>query len=147
VVATIALLLFGVTGALTRWRAGLLADRLGGSRVLLPVAVAVAAVGMAVTALGLVAGAGWILAGAAVMGAGFGAAQNLTLLTAFARAGDGGTSAASAMWNASFDAGTATGALALGLVAAGIGLDWTFVVVAVALAGAVPLARAAAGRR
>jgi predicted MFS family arabinose efflux permease len=143
VVATAALLLFGVTGALTRWRAGLLADRLGGGRVLLPVSVGVVAVGMAVTALGLVSGAGWILVGAAVMGAGFGAAQNLTLLAAFSRAGDGGTTAASAMWNASFDAGTATGALALGLLAAGIGLDWTFVVVAVALAVTVPLARAA----
>ena len=143
VVATAALLLFGVTGAMTRWRAGLLADRLGGGRVLLPVAVGVAAVGMAVTALGLAAGAGWILVGAAVMGAGFGAAQNLTLLAAFARAGDGGTTAASAMWNASFDAGTATGALVLGLPAAGIGLDWTFVVVAVALAATLPLARAA----
>ena len=57
-----------------------------------------------------------------MFGAGFGAAQNLTLLSAFARAGEGGATAASAMWNASFDAGTATGALVLGLVAAGIGL-------------------------
>ena len=85
-----------------------------------------------------------MLAGAAVFGAGFGAAQNLTLLAAFARAGEGGTTAASAMWNAAFDAGTAAGALVLGLVAAGIGLDWTYVVVAALLAAAVPLASAAA---
>jgi predicted MFS family arabinose efflux permease len=48
------------------------------------------------------------------------------------------------MWNASFDAGTATGALALGFLAAGIGLDWTYVVVAALLAASVPLASAAA---
>jgi predicted MFS family arabinose efflux permease len=48
------------------------------------------------------------------------------------------------MWNASFDAGTATGALALGVVAAGIGLDWTYVVVAALLAAALPVASAAA---
>ena len=70
------------------------------------------------------------MAGAAVFGAGYGATQNLTLVAAFARAGENGTTTASAMWNASFDAGTATGALALGFLAAGIGLDWTYVVVA-----------------
>ena len=63
--------------------------------------------------------------GAAVFGAGYGAVQNLTLLAAFARAGEGGTTTASAMWNVSFDAGTATGALALGLPRRGdrAGLD------------------------
>ncbi|SOE02500.1 MFS transporter [Blastococcus haudaquaticus] len=143
VLATVALLVFGVTGAVTRWRSGTLSDRLG-TGLLLPLALVVAAVGMVVTAVGLDAGAGWVLAGAAVFGAGYGAAQNLTLVAAFARAGEGGTTTASAMWNASFDAGTAIGALALGFLAAGIGLDWTYVVVAALLAGAVPLASAAA---
>jgi predicted MFS family arabinose efflux permease len=144
--ATLALLLFGITGAVTRWRAGLLADRLG-SRLLLPVALVLAAVGMVACAAGLVAGDAWVLAGAAVFGAGFGAAQNLTLLAAFARAGESGTTAASAMWNASFDAGTATGALALGMLAAGIGLPWSYVLAAALLAATVPLARAAATSR
>jgi predicted MFS family arabinose efflux permease len=141
--ATGALLVFGVTGAVTRWRSGTLSDRLG-TGLLLPLALVVAAVGLVTTAVGLGAGAGWVLAGAAVFGAGYGATQNLTLVAAFARAGDGGTTTASAMWNASFDAGTAAGALALGLLAAGIGLDWTYVVVAALLAAAVPLASAAA---
>ncbi len=83
--------------------------------------------GWCVVAAGLVAGDAWVLVGAAVFGAGFGAVQNLTLLAAFARAGEGGATAASAMWNASFDAGTAVGALGLGIVAAGIGLPWTYV--------------------
>jgi predicted MFS family arabinose efflux permease len=145
VLATTALLLFGLTGAVTRWRAGALSDRLG-MRLLLPFALVVAAVGLVVTAVGLTAaaGAGWVLAGAAVFGAGYGAVQNLTLVSAFARAGEGGTTTASALWNASFDAGMATGALALGVVAAGIGLDWTYVVVAALLAAALPLASAAA---
>jgi predicted MFS family arabinose efflux permease len=145
VLATAALLLFGSTGAVTRWRAGTLADRLG-TRLLLPLALVVAAVGMVVTAVGLTEGGagGWVLAGAAIFGAGFGAVQNLTLVSAFARAGEGGTTTASAMWNASFDAGIATGALALGVLAAGIGLDWTYVVVAALLAAALPVASAAA---
>ena len=143
VVATAALLLFGVTGAITRWRAGLLADRLG-SRLLLPLSLVLTAVGMLVCAAGLGAGNAWILIGAAVAGAGYGATQNLTLLSAFARAGEGGATAASAMWNAAFDAGTATGALALGLLAAGIGLPWSYVVAAGLLAAALPLASSAA---
>ncbi|SDF17502.1 Predicted arabinose efflux permease, MFS family [Blastococcus aurantiacus] len=143
VLATTALLLFGATGALSRWRAGMLADRLG-VRLLLPLAVVLAAGGLVAIAAGLVAGDAWVLAGAAVFGAGFGAVQNLTLLSSFTRAGESGTTAASAMWNASFDAGTATGALALGVLAAGIGLDWTYVVVAAALAALLPVAAAAA---
>jgi predicted MFS family arabinose efflux permease len=143
VLATVALLVFGVTGAVTRWRAGLLADRLG-SRLLMPLSLVVSAVGMVLVAVGLWAGPAWVLIGAAVFGAGFGATQNLTLLAAFARAGEGGTTSASAMWNASFDAGTASGALVLGFAAAAIGLGWTYVVVAAVLVAAVPLASAAA---
>ncbi|MGY1651805.1 MFS transporter [Geodermatophilus sp. SYSU D01119] len=142
VLATAALLVFGATGAVTRWRAGLLADRVG-TRLLLPAGLLVAAAGLALVALGLGAGAGWVLAGAAVFGAGYGAVQNLTLVTAFARAGEGGSTAASAMWNASFDAGTAVGALALGLLAAGVGLPWSYVLVAGVLVVGLPLARGA----
>ncbi len=136
--ATIALLLFGVTGALSRGRAGLLADRLGG-RLLLPVSVAVAAAGMVVLAVGLTTADPVLLVGAAVMGAGYGATQNLTLLAAFARAGEAGTTSASAVWNAAFDSGTAAGAAVLGLVAAGVGLSTTYVLSAVLLALVLPL--------
>ena len=142
VLATAALLLFGITSAVTRWRAGMLADRRA-SRQLLPIALVVSAVGMALTAAGLWAGPAWVLIGASVFGAGYGATQNLTLLAAFARAGEAGTTTASAMWNIAFDSGIAIGALAIGFLAAGIGLDWTYVVVAGLLAAAVPLASAA----
>jgi predicted MFS family arabinose efflux permease len=140
--ATAALLVFGVTAALSRWRTGALADRTG-TRLLLPLALLLSATGLAAVALGLGTGAGWVLAGAAVFGAGYGTVQNLTLLAAFARAGEGGATAASAVWNASFDAGTAVGALVLGLVAAGVGLPWTYVLVAGALVLTLPLARVA----
>jgi predicted MFS family arabinose efflux permease len=140
--ATVALLLFGLTGAVTRWQAGLLADRFG-SRLLLPMSLVTAAAGLAVVGAGLVRGDAWILIGAAVFGAGFGAVQNLTLLTAFARAGKGGATAASAMWNAAFDGGTGTGALVLGVLAVGIGLDWTYVLVAAVLVATLPVAFAA----
>ncbi|TQN44182.1 putative MFS family arabinose efflux permease [Blastococcus colisei] len=143
VLATVALMVFGITGAITRWRAGALSDRLG-TRLLLPLALVVAAVGLVATGIGLSGDDVWVLVGVAVFGAGYGATQNLTLVAAFARAGEGGTTTASAMWNASFDTGTAFGALALGFVAAGIGLDWTYVVVAALLAAALPLASAAA---
>ena len=139
--ATAALLLFGLTGAVTRWGAGLLADRLGSRRVL-PAALGLGAVGLVAVAAGLVAGDGWVLVGAAVFGAGFGAVQNLTLLSAFARAGAGGATSASAMWNASFDAGTAAGALGLGIIAVGLGLPWTYVLTAALLVAVLPVALA-----
>jgi predicted MFS family arabinose efflux permease len=108
VVATVALLVFGLTGAITRWRAGLLADRMGG-RLLMPLALVAAALGLVLTAVGLWTGPGWVVLGAAVFGAGFGATQNLTLLAAFARAGEAGTTTASAMWNIAFDAAPRSG--------------------------------------
>jgi predicted MFS family arabinose efflux permease len=52
----------------------------------------------------------------------------------------------SAVWNASFDTGTAVGALVLGLVAAGVGLPWTYVLVAGVLLLTLPLARVATRR-
>jgi predicted MFS family arabinose efflux permease len=150
--ATIALLLFGVTGALARWRAGMVADRTGAGW-LLPASLGASAVGLVAVAPGLHGSAALVLVGAAVFGVGYGSTQNLTLLAAFGRAGSGGATAASAMWNAAFDAGTAVGAVALGGASAGIGLPWTYTLVAVVLALVVPLAVVAtrpvsrAGRR
>jgi predicted MFS family arabinose efflux permease len=140
--ATVALLVFGATGALFRWQAGVLADRTG-SRLLLPGGLVAAAVGLVAVAAGLHAADAAVLVGAAVFGIGYGTAQNLTLLASFARAGAGGASAASALWNASFDAGTALGAIAVGGAAAGIGLGWTYVVVAGLLVLMLPVAAVA----
>ncbi len=139
-VATVGLLLFGATGAISRWRAGALSDRLG-SRVLLPVAVLVAAGGLAVLAAGLaLPSTAVLLIGAAVLGAGQGAVQNVSLLVAFRRAGPANQTSASAIWNAAYDSGTAIGALVVGLVAVGgPGFSWTFAGCAVLILATVPL--------
>jgi predicted MFS family arabinose efflux permease len=140
--ATVALLVFGLVAALSRWRVGLLADRLGAGR-LLPVLVVVAVVGMSVVAGGLHWDSGSaLLAGAVLFGAGYGAVQNLTLLVAFARAGQTHTAKASAVWNAAFDAGTGIGAGAVGAVsAAGLGLNGAFLLTAVLMLLTLPLTR------
>ncbi len=143
--ATAALLAFGVTGAAGRWRAGVLADRLGAS-LLLPLSVLLAAGGLAVLAAGLALGTGtaapvMVLAGAAVLGLGYGSVQNITLVVAFERAGPANETTASAAWNAAYDAGTAIGALLVGVVAAaGPGLPWTFAGCALLIAMTLALA-------
>jgi predicted MFS family arabinose efflux permease len=142
VVAPVALLLFGATGAVARWRAGLLADRVGG-RMLLPVALLASIAGLGGVAAGLAAATGsdaLVLVSAAVFGAGFGATQNLTLVVAFARAGPAQVTTASAVWNGAFDAGTALGAVAVGAVAAGLGFPLAFVGCAIVVVAALPLA-------
>ena len=137
-VATAALLVFGVVGAVARWGGGVLADRVG-SRVVLPPALLVGAAGLAALSLGLGSDVA-VLLGAAAFGAAFGGVQNTTIVVAMARAGEQGTTTASAVWNAAFDAGTGIGALAVGVLAAALGLDLAYAVLAAALVLAVPLA-------
>ncbi len=141
--AAVALLVFGLTSALCRWRAGVLVDRLG-ARVLFPATVASGAAGMALVALGLRAGGtggtAAVLAGAVGLGVAYGAVQNLTLLIALVRAGEGQTTTVSAVWNACYDSGTAIGAVLVGAVAAEVGLPLSYVLVAVAMALVLPLA-------
>jgi predicted MFS family arabinose efflux permease len=141
--AAVALLVFGLSTAGCRWQAGVLVDRLG-ARVLLPAALASGVVGMLLVAVGLLgsgtAGAAAVLAGGLLLGTAYGAVQNLTFVIALARAGEGHTTTVSAVWNASYDSGTAIGALVVGLVGAEVGLPLTYVFVAVVLALALPLA-------
>ena len=141
--AAVALLVFGVGTGLSRWGAGVLVDRVG-ARVLLPATLASGVVGLLLVAHGLRteggAGAAAVLAGVLALGIAYGAVQNLTLVIALARAGDGQTATVSAVWNACYDGGTAIGALAVGAVAAQLGLPATYVLVAVLMAAVLPLA-------
>ncbi len=148
-VAAVALLAYGVTGALSRWRVGHLADRSRDTRALLPATLLLSAAGVVLVAAGLSgSGDGLVVLGAAIAGAGYGGVQNLTLLLAFARAGREHASTASAAWNASFDTGTAIGAWGIGAVAeAGPGLAPTFLGCAVLVALAIPLGASAGSRR
>jgi predicted MFS family arabinose efflux permease len=137
-VATLALLAFGVVAALCRWGGGVLVDRVG-ARVLLVPALLAGVAGLVLLALGLDSDV-LVVLGAAVFGVGYGGTQNTTIVVAMARAGDGGTTTASAVWNASFDAGTGLGALVVGVLAAALGLGWSYAVLAAAVALVVPLA-------
>jgi predicted MFS family arabinose efflux permease len=138
--ATAALLVFGLTAALGRWRAGRLADRTG-TRLLLPLTVGVGVVGLVVLAVGLGRGAdALLLVGSAVFGTAYGAVQNLTLVIAFARAGRHGTSTASAVWNACFDSGTGAGAIVVGALAAtGMGVPGALGACAALIAATLPI--------
>lgn len=140
--ATVALLLFGLLAAVSRWRAGIVADRLG-PRLLLPGFVGMAVVGMAVVAGGLRWGSDVVLViGALLFGAGYGAVQNLTLVVAFGRAGPARTATASSAWNAAFDSGTGVGAGVVGAIAqAGLGLSGAFALTAALMLASLPLTR------
>ena len=138
--ATAALLGFGATAALGRWRAGALSDRFG-TGLLLPAAQVAAVLGTALVALGLGKGSAPVLvAGAVLFGAGYGAVQNLTLVQAFAAAGPGHATTASALWNAAFDAGTGIGAIVVGALAAtGLGVPIVLALTALLMLTALPL--------
>jgi predicted MFS family arabinose efflux permease len=139
--ATLALLLFGLTAAYGRWRVGRFADRTD-TRLILPGMLILGVAGLAALAAGLLADADvLLLAGAAAFGAAYGAVQNLTLVVAFARARGAGTSTVSAVWNASFDMGTGTGAVVVGVLAAtGLGVPAALGVCAALIALCLPFA-------
>jgi predicted MFS family arabinose efflux permease len=141
--ATVALLVWGATGALARWRAGLLADRLGTAR-LLPIGSGTVVVGVCLIAGGLLAHsvirAALLLVGAAVFGVGYGAGQNLTLAAALARVGENATTTASSVWNIGFDTGTALGAAPVGALASLVDIPGALLVTAVLVGATVPLA-------
>ena len=127
--------LFALTAAqlVGRSVSGELGDRLGMTGRVTAPALVVAAAGAGAVAWGLVAaGTATVLAGAGLVGLGFGAVQNDTLVTLFARAGPGRSGAASSVWNTAYDAGTGLGATALAAVLGAAGAPWAFVVAALA---------------
>ncbi len=142
-VATAGLALFGATAAAARWQAGARVGR-HGVGMLLPVACVIAAVGLLALAAGLSGGgAVAVLVGCTVAGVGYGAAQSLTLVSAFARTGPQARATASAVWNVAFDAGTAVGAVLIGaLTATALGIWGAFAVLAALALAGVPLALA-----
>jgi MFS family permease len=139
--SAVALLAMNLLATVSRWGAGTLSDRYGAGPFLAS-AVVIGAVGMGVCALAAVWSSGVALvAGGLALGVSYGAAQSLTLVVVFAKAGPGHGSTASAVWNAGFDAGTAAGAVFVGALASASSFQLGFVVVAVLLLAAVPLCR------
>ncbi|MDB1087599.1 MFS transporter [Streptomyces sp. ACA25] len=126
-----------------RWAAGVRSDRMGVVGGLLPVAVAACAAGMAGFAVATEVTTGvtaLAVAAALAYGVGFGALQNDTLVVMFHRAGPQGIGRASTAWNMAYDAGTGAGSFAIGLLAHAFGLRGAFLVSAVVIALALPLA-------
>lgn len=138
------LLALGLLSALTRWRVGQLADRVGARRLVWPfVLVAVAGLGWVAWLVRTPVGADlvvpWLLA-CALVGTAYGALQNLTMLRAFEAAGPRRVGAASAVWNAGFDAGTAVGSVLVGTVAVGWGFGTGMAITAGLVLMTLPLA-------
>lgn len=152
--ASAGLVVMGLVAALARWSVGVLSDR----RPMAPLLLGGAVCG--VLGLALVAGAVHgdaadrstgltvvlVLLGAAVFGVSYGAVQNLTLVGAFRLAGRSRETTVSAAWNATYDTGTAIGALLVGALAASFGLA-VALVVCVVLVAAVTAPAVLASRR
>ncbi len=142
--ATAGLFVFGLVSTVLRWRVGGLADRLGSGR-LAWVFVLVAVVGLLLVAwlvreeVGADAVLPWLLA-CALAGAAYGGLQTLTMIRAFEAAGPRRVGAASAVWNAGFDAGTALGSVLVGTVAVGWGFGTGMAITAALVLLTLPLA-------
>ncbi|MFC6285889.1 MFS transporter [Nocardioides sp. GCM10027113] len=150
-VASLALLLMGAAAALSRYGAGHLADLApaGGAAWLGPLLLVTAA-GTLACAWGAredaAGAAASLLLGALACGLGYGSLQNLTLVSAFHRAGPDRVAGASMVWNIGFDGGTALGSVLVGALAAGWGFPPAFAVAAGACVLALGAAYAARGR-
>jgi dipeptide/tripeptide permease len=143
-IAGLALLLMGVAAAAARYGAGNLAD--AGSRAgqqwLAPFLL-LSAAGTALCAWGTYdESRAWLLMGGLLAGAGYGALQNLTLVSAFHRAGPGRVDQTSTVWNAGFDGGTALGSVMVGVVASARGFPTAFAVASIGCLIALVAARA-----
>ncbi|MER5886685.1 MFS transporter [Streptomyces sp. NPDC001941] len=131
--APLALFLLSAAVIAGRWGAGVVNDRIGLGRLLVP-GVLACAVGMGgFGAAAVPEGGAPVLAAVAavVYGAGFGALQNDTLLVMFRRARPGGHGKASTLWNMAYDGGTGIGSLAVGLFSPLLGVGGSFTAAAV----------------
>ena len=142
--SALGLFAFGLTSTLTRWWIGAFSDRVGVDKLLWPFVLLIV--------LGLL-GVAWVVrtpvgmghlvlwaAACGIVGLGYGALQNLTMLQAFAAAGPRRVGAASAVWNAGFDTGTGSGALLVGAVALATGFGPAMALTAVLCLLALPAA-------
>ncbi|WP_208322093.1 MFS transporter [Paramicrobacterium fandaimingii] len=134
--AVVALLALTGLGAFSRWIFGGIADRYGARRFIAPLLV-VAAIGAAGLAVGIDGGTDAVattllLVGAALIGTAYGGLQNVTLVEAFAAAGDRSRNVVSVVWNAGFDVGTGLGSVVVGTIATASSFPTSFVVLAIA---------------
>ena len=142
-VAAGGLFLMGLSAALSRWRAGVLADRHGPQRFLVPL-VPLTGVGMALVSWSVAdldgVRVGSFLAAMVLIGLCYGALQNLTLLISFTAVSRRHHNLASAVWNVGFDAGTALGSVAVGVIAELTSFAAAFLLAGVVAVATLPLA-------
>jgi predicted MFS family arabinose efflux permease len=132
--AASALLVFGLTSALSRLWAGRFGDRRDPHLLLAP--------GLVVAAGGMVAlpqGGPPTLFGALLLGAGVGLLQNSTLILTMDRVADDERGLGSTLWNVSFDAGTGVGAFCFGFLVGASGFPPAFYLSALILLAAIGL--------
>ena len=114
------LALMGLIAAAARWRAGMLADLHCTGRLVWPLVV-ITAVGMAIIASAVRdpsdTAAFSLLLGMSLVGLGYGALQNLTLVMSFNSVSPQHHKLASTLWNVGFDAGTGIGSALVGAAA------------------------------
>lgn len=137
--AALALLVQSGVVPLARWAAGWTADRHGAGRLLIPAVLAAAAGTLAVVWLDSPVA---LLVGMLLFGAGFGVAQNVTMVMLFERVTGSEFGRASALWNFAYDAGLGIGAVGFGFVADLLGYPAGFALTAaVLLIAVVPAVR------
>lgn len=110
----------GGAGMISRYLAGVIADKTGQPGGLIIYAQVSGLLGMVLMALTVANGwSVWLLVLAAVLfGTGFGAVQNESLLSMFQRLPRSKVSEASAVWNIAYDSGTGLGSVVYGAVVA-----------------------------
>ncbi|HEX6351792.1 MFS transporter [Actinophytocola sp.] len=124
-----ALLVQALTTPVARYAAGRFAGRRGSGPLLVP-SVLAAAAGAALLVLG---GPLATVTGMALFGAGYGAAQNVTLALMMERVDSTDYGRTSALWNLAFDAGFGLGAVGFGLVVGPVGYAVGFALTAAVL--------------
>jgi len=133
-----------LTAGAERGTATSTSTRPGTTSVLLPSASVLSVLGIGVVVIGLLlrGDVSWVvtLIGSAVLGTGFGATQNLTLVAAFARARQKQTETVSSLWNIGFDTGTALGAGLVGALTVVIAIPDALALTALLVVASLPLA-------
>ncbi|MBE9375788.1 MFS transporter [Saccharopolyspora sp. HNM0983] len=134
--SSVALLAFGATTLLGRWLAGQIGDRAGRRQVLVP-SVLLAGLGAALVAVGAGDESALAVPGAALLGAGFGAMQNVTLVAMFDTTSSG---TASTAWNIAYDGGNGLGSVGFGMLITLSGYPTAFAAAATLILLCIPLA-------
>lgn len=142
-VAAGGLFLMGLSAAIGRWRVGVFADRHGAQRFLVPL-VPLTGAGMALVAWSVADSEGVrvvpFLIAMLLVGLCYGGLQNLTLLISFEAVSRRHNNLASAVWNVGFDAGTALGSVAVGVIAGLTSFATGFLVAGAVAVATLPLA-------